>query len=276
LQHFKVTPHLDDVSVLTSLLHLLVVMQSISKDPAQYRILVPSALGKLSCKLDAVMIQFLGRSNIEIRKTCITIMILMQNILDDVKGALQTGELTLLGIITSHGDSITKESYFYFGEQKLAPNALEPEILAGLVSVTFLEALASHYSRFYRFLFCSLVTKIALYGRHKSIRHTGKYLRQIVIPQINSVKIGNSQMKFDYTSNIILLLGLCGSTDKSETRYCITSIANFEHVLYNGFRHMLPNILTSDENSLLRSFVDASCYIHPALRHLFVYHLYSG
>jgi hypothetical protein len=212
LNYFKNNSTADDVTVTTFLLHLLAILQAWVKEGSSLRVVDPQLLFKLSCKMDGLLLIFLGRANVRIRRTCLSILMLMHTILENMSIKAAVPGLSLFTILMKFDDAIGKEAIFAFATQQMSSNALEPLILGGLDILSFFEVAACEYSHLYRFFYGAAVSFFALHGRHKAIRHCGKFLKQMVVQTITNMKQVTQNSLFDHTSNMILLLGLAGAT----------------------------------------------------------------
>ena len=136
----------------------------------------------------------------------------MHTILENMNIKAAVPGLSLFTILMKFDDTISKEAIYAFATQQMSSNALEPLIMGGLDILSFFEVAACEYSHLYRFFYGAAVSAFALHGRHKAIRHCGKFLRQMVVQTITSLKQITQQNLFDHTSNMVLLFGLAGAT----------------------------------------------------------------
>ena len=215
LNYFKNNSTSDDVTVTTFLLHLLAILQACVKEGSSLRGVDPQLLFKLSCKMDGLLLIFLGRANVWIRRTCLSILMLMHTISENMNSKAAIPGLSLFAILMKFDETIGKEAIFTFATQQMSSNSLEPLILGGLDLLFFFEVAACEYSHLYRFFYGAAVSLFGIHGRHKAVRHCGKFLKQMVVQTITSMKNLTPHALFDHTSNMTLLLGLAGATVRS-------------------------------------------------------------
>ena len=205
LNFLKYEDYLPDSVCLCVLLHISALLSHWTCFKKEDVVL--SDLVKLSCKMDGIMIIYLGHSNLRIRKCCISILSSFYKIFDKYEIKESKPFLSLYSILLKDDFDIQNLAIKSFATKNLPQDSLSPRVLGALGHFTVMELICSDYGFLYQYFYGSLVTKFVFKGRLKALRHCCKFLLSMFVP-ILSKNLSNDLPEDVMTHRMRILLCL--------------------------------------------------------------------
>ncbi|KAJ3226579.1 hypothetical protein HK099_004606 [Clydaea vesicula] len=266
----------DDISICTTLTQLshLLYLWSKKEIPPLYDT-ERDAFYRSSCKIDAAMMLMFARPNSQIRKLAIKILADYNSIVEQIfplSHPLQPGQFPLFHILATEVD-ISRWALYAYLEDNFQGNCLEPSISSSLPLLSFADVAASDYAGLFKFYLGELVRQFAAAGRSKALRHCVKWLKHIAIPELTSTTNFTPDVYSAYSAYLVLLFGLAGVPEKSETHYTIRAVASPENLLLSTFRGYVPSVLNSENEAEIKAVTSASYFLHRSVFQLLISNL---
>ncbi|KAJ3288624.1 hypothetical protein HK104_008062 [Borealophlyctis nickersoniae] len=276
LNYLKSTPHQDDISLCTVLLHLAFLINIWAKEGPLSERQDPDIIYRVSCKLDAATMVFLARPNARIRKTCLQALEDFYSIQERATPHMDgPGDLPLHAVMVRTESIVTKHAVYAFLENDLFGHLLVPKITAGLDTVSIRDVALSDFTVLWRFYLGELARQYAHYGRPKALRHTAKFLRHVAVPYMTSLSSVTPEFVATYAAYIVLLMALGGVPEVSEVAYPQQPQSHCDNLLFNEFKGFLAPILNSDNAWEVKAVVSSSYFVHRSIVQYYVTQLWE-
>ncbi|KAI9332311.1 hypothetical protein DFJ73DRAFT_897510 [Zopfochytrium polystomum] len=280
INYIKNTPHDDDISYCTVVLHLGLLLDfwanvDLHTTTSQYRP-EDDIVYRVSCKLDACMMILLGRPNPRIRKAALSALADLHAIAGHYSPHSNVPDsMPLHLIITTRSDVIARRSLHAHLQRDALGGLLVPRAAAAVTLLTLQDVAESDFGVLFRIYLGELARQFAALGRTKALRHCAKFLRQLAIPYMTSVQAVDANFVETYSLYSVLMMSLAGVPLKSEDGYSLEPYSSSDKLLFHHFKNYLSPILNSENTWEVKSIVNASYFMHRSLLQLYILELWQ-